>query len=54
MDNLYLIIHQLNKELVQARRNTLIGMDPIAPKNQVVASLHLCNKESGSQGLAPN
>jgi len=55
MDDLNYIIHPLNEESMQARRHTNIAMNPFTPKNQIVASLHLCNnKEDGGQCFAPN
>src|SRR6185369_15231314 len=54
MDNLNLIADPLNKKLMQGRRNTLICMNPIPPKNQVVVTLHLRNEESCSKRLTSN
>ena len=54
MDNLNLIADPLNKKLLQDRRNTLICMNPIPPKNQIVVTLHLRDEESRSKRLAPN
>ena len=52
MDDLNFIIHPLNEELVQARRHTSIAMNPLAPKNQIIAPLHLRNEEDGGQRFA--
>ena len=54
MDNLNLIADPLNKKLMQGRRNALICMNPIPPKNQIVVTLHLRDEESRSKRLAPN
>ena len=54
MDNLNLIANPLNKKLMQCRRNALICMNPIPPKNQIVVTLHLRDEESRSKCLAPN
>ena len=54
MDNLNLIADPLNKKLMQGRRNALICMNPIPPKNQIVVTLHLRDEESRSKHLAPN
>src|SRR6185437_3911343 len=53
MDNLNLIADPLNKKLMQGRRNALICMNPIPPKNQIVVTLHLRDEESRSKRLAP-
>ena len=42
------------KELMQGRRNTLICMNPIPPKNQIVLTLHFRDEESYSKCLTSN
>jgi hypothetical protein len=54
MENFNIVPNPLDEELVQAKRYTLIGMDPIAPKSQVIATLHLRNEEGCGQSLASN
>src|SRR6185503_18626013 len=54
MDNLNLIADPLNKKLMQGRRNALICMNPIPPKNQIVVTLHFRDEESCSKRLTPN
>jgi hypothetical protein len=54
MHNLNGISHPLDEKLVQAGWDTLTGMDPIMPKYQVVATLHISNKERRCQSLAPD
>src|SRR6185312_12941851 len=54
MENLNLIADPLNKKLMQGRRNTLICMNPIPPKNQIVITLHFCDEESCSKRLTSN
>ena len=54
MDNLNLIADPLNKKLMQGRRNALICMNPIPPKNQIVVTLHLGDEEGCSKRLASN
>src|SRR6185437_9877083 len=54
MDNLNLIADSLNKKLMQGRRNTLICMNPIPPKNQIVVTLHFRDEESCSKCLTSN
>jgi hypothetical protein len=38
---------------MQSRRNTAVGMNPIVAKNNTVVTLHLNDKECGSERLAP-
>ena len=54
MDNFNIVPNPLDKELVQARRYTLIGMDPNAPKYQVIATLHLRDEKCCGQSFASN
>src|SRR6185312_3712695 len=54
MDNLNLIADPLNNKLMQGRRNTLICMNPIPPKNQIVVTLHFRDEESCSKLLTSN
>jgi hypothetical protein len=49
-----LIIDPLNQELVQSRGNAIIGVNPIAAKNNTIVTLHLNDEECGSERLAPN
>ena len=54
MHNLNSISHPLDEKLVQARWHTTIGMDPITPKYQVIATLHISDEERRGQSLASN
>ena len=54
MDNFNNVPDPLDKELVQARRYTLIGMDPITPKYQVIATLHFRDEKGCGQSFALN
>jgi hypothetical protein len=38
---------------MQSRRNTTIGLNTIAAKNDAIVTLHLNDKEHGSERLAP-
>jgi hypothetical protein len=54
MDTLNLIPISLDEELVQDKRHTMIGINPIAPKYQVPVNLYLHDKEGCDQSIAPN
>jgi hypothetical protein len=54
MHNLNSISHPLDEKLVQARWHTAIGMNPITPKNQIIATLDVGDKKCHSQSLASN
>ena len=54
MDHLNLIADPLNKKLMEGRRNALICMNPIPPKNQIIVTLHLRDEEGRSKRLASN
>ena len=54
MDNLDLIADPLNNKLMQGRRNALICMNPIPPKNQIVITLYFRDEESCSKRLTSN
>jgi hypothetical protein len=44
----------LNEKLVQAGRDTLIGLNPIMSKYQVITTLHLRDEEGYGQSFAPD
>jgi hypothetical protein len=50
---LNLIVNLLNQKLVQSRRNTTIGVNPIAIKNNTIVALHLGEEERDREQLAP-
>jgi hypothetical protein len=50
---LNLIVDPLNQELVQSRGNTMIGVNPIAAKNNTIVTLHLDDEERSCERLAP-
>ena len=54
MNDLYNISYPLDKKLMQTRRNTRIGVDPITTKNKVLAAFHIGNEERSGQSLAPD
>jgi hypothetical protein len=39
---------------MQSRRNAVVGMNPIVAKNNTIVTLHLNDKERGSERLAPH
>jgi hypothetical protein len=49
-----LVIDPLNPKLVQSRRHTTIGVNPIVTQNNTVITLHIDDEECGSEQLAPN
>jgi hypothetical protein len=51
--HLDLVIDPLNQKLAQSKRNTTIGMNPIATQNNAIVTLHLNGEERGSEGFAP-
>jgi hypothetical protein len=54
MNYLNLIVDPLNQELVESRGNAMIGVNPIATKNNTIVTLHLDDEECGSKRLASN
>ena len=54
MHHFNLIADPLNKKLMQGRRNTLIGMNPITLKYQTEVTLHLGDEEDCGKCLASN
>ena len=54
MDYFNLIADPLNKNLMQGRRHTLIGMNPITSKYQAEITLHLGGEEGCHKRLAPH
>jgi hypothetical protein len=44
-----LVIDPLDEELMQSRRNTTVGMNSIAAKNNTIVTLHLDDEERGSE-----
>ena len=54
MHDLNSISHPLDEKLMQARWHAAIGMDPIMPKYQVIATLHVGDEERRGQSLASN
>jgi hypothetical protein len=54
MYHLVLVVDPLNQKLMQSRRHTPIGVNPIMTQNNIVVTLHLNNEESGSEQLAPH
>jgi hypothetical protein len=53
MNYLDLIVDLLNQELVKSRGNTMIGVNPIAAKDNTIVTLHLNDEECGSKRFAP-
>jgi hypothetical protein len=53
VDYLDFVDDSLNQELVQSRRNTMIGVNPIVAKNNTIVTLHLDDEECGRERLAP-
>jgi hypothetical protein len=51
--HLDLIIDPPNQELLQSRRNTMIGVNPIVTQNNSVVTLHLDDEERDSERLSP-
>jgi hypothetical protein len=53
MYHINLIVDPLDKQLMQSRRNAMVGVNPITGKNNTIVTLHLDDEKCGSERLAP-
>jgi hypothetical protein len=54
VNDLNIITNPLDQELMQGRRYATVGMNPIPPQDDTIATLHLDDEECGCQSLAPH